>query len=69
MNLLDVISSSGLIDDDDYTNVTKQNQTKLEILSRRKRYVVFPVGSSFSCAVCTTVGIYGNPQYSMFRYF
>jgi len=40
------------------------NQT---VLSRQKRYLVFPTGSSFSVAVCMTIGVYGNPQYSMFR--
>lgn len=38
------------------------------VLSRRKRYLVFPTGSSISIAVCMTVGIYGNPQYSMIRW-
>lgn len=37
------------------------------VLSRRKRYLVFPTGSSMSAAVCMTIGIHGNPQYSMFR--
>ncbi|CAG9565946.1 unnamed protein product [Danaus chrysippus] len=31
------------------------------ILSRRKRYVAFPEGSSFSCAGCMTVGVIGQP--------
>ncbi|XP_045538866.1 uncharacterized protein LOC106711490 [Papilio machaon] len=30
-------------------------------LSRRKRYVSFPEGSSFSCAACMTVGLIGQP--------
>ncbi|XP_053671766.1 uncharacterized protein LOC128721977 [Anopheles nili] len=33
------------------------------VLSRRKRFVVFPEGSSFSVAVCMTIGLYGNPNY------
>ncbi|XP_022824758.1 uncharacterized protein LOC111355215 [Spodoptera litura] len=32
-----------------------------KILSRRKRYVAFPEGSSFSCAGCVTVGLIGQP--------
>ncbi|XP_065091183.1 uncharacterized protein LOC135712143 [Ochlerotatus camptorhynchus] len=47
-----------LVDDSSTTNV----------LSRRKRYVVFPEGSSFSVAVCMTIGVYGNPNYSMFSW-
>jgi hypothetical protein len=39
-----------------------------KILSRKKRYLIFPQGSSFSVAVCSTIGIYGNPQFSIFRY-
>lgn len=39
-----------------------------KVLSRRKRFVVFPVGSSFSVAVCMTVGVYGNPQFSLFSW-
>ncbi|XP_058455156.1 uncharacterized protein LOC131432713 [Malaya genurostris] len=38
------------------------------ILSRKKRYVVFPEGSSFSVAVCMTIGMYGNPNYQMFSW-
>ena len=33
-----------------------QNHVESKILSRRKRFVVFPIGSSFSVAVCMTVG-------------
>jgi hypothetical protein len=47
--------------------VEKENVANEKVLSRQKRYLVFPTGSSFSVAVCMTVGIYGNPQYSMFR--
>lgn len=35
-----------------------------KILSRKKRYLVFPSGSSFSVATCFTIGIYGNPNYA-----
>ncbi|XP_052890091.1 uncharacterized protein LOC128298378 [Anopheles moucheti] len=34
-----------------------------KVLSRRKRFIVFPEGSSFSVAVCMTIGLYGNPNY------
>ncbi|XP_055716470.1 uncharacterized protein LOC129810177 [Phlebotomus papatasi] len=33
-----------------------------KILSRSKRYLVFPEGSSFSAATCFTIGIIGNPS-------
>lgn len=39
-----------------------------KVLSRRKRFVIFPTGSSFSTAVCMTVGVYGNPQFSIFSW-
>ncbi|XP_026326174.1 uncharacterized protein LOC113234868 [Hyposmocoma kahamanoa] len=32
-----------------------------KILSRKKRYITFPEGSSFSCAGCMTVGLIGQP--------
>lgn len=46
------------------------NQTKAEekVLSRRKRFLIFPTGSSFSVAVCMTVGVYGNPQFSIWSW-
>lgn len=44
-----------------------QVESNEKILSRRKRYLIFPTGSSFSVAVCMTVGIYGNPQFSFIR--
>ncbi|XP_017491087.1 PREDICTED: uncharacterized protein LOC108379260 [Rhagoletis zephyria] len=34
-----------------------------QILSRHKRFLAFPLGSSFSCAVCLTTGVVGNPNY------
>uniref|UniRef100_A0A1I8PMY5 Uncharacterized protein n=1 Tax=Stomoxys calcitrans TaxID=35570 RepID=A0A1I8PMY5_STOCA len=34
-----------------------------EIHSRAKRFIAFPVGSSFSTAVCLTTGVIGNPNY------
>ncbi|KAL0821275.1 hypothetical protein ABMA28_005875 [Loxostege sticticalis] len=34
---------------------------KSKVLSRRRRYVTFPEGSSFSCAGCMTVGLIGQP--------
>ncbi|XP_028032472.1 uncharacterized protein LOC114244769 [Bombyx mandarina] len=33
-----------------------------KVLSRRKRYIAFPEGSSFSCAGCMTVGVIGQPS-------
>lgn len=35
-----------------------------QILVRRRRYVLFPEGSSFSCAVCMTTGVIGSPDLS-----
>ncbi|XP_028032043.1 uncharacterized protein LOC114244429 [Bombyx mandarina] len=35
--------------------------SKSKLLSRRRRYVAFPEGSSFSCAGCMTVGLIGQP--------
>ncbi|CAH2087615.1 unnamed protein product [Euphydryas editha] len=40
---------------------TERNGNDLKVLSRRKRYVAFPEGSSFSCAGCMTVGLIGQP--------
>ncbi|KAM3960415.1 uncharacterized protein ACR2FA_005513 [Aphomia sociella] len=40
-------------------NVEETGQTR--ILSRKRRYVTFPEGSSFSCAGCMTVGVIGQP--------
>ncbi|KAI8121760.1 hypothetical protein CVS40_7244 [Lucilia cuprina] len=39
-------------------------QKQQRLLSRPKRYLSFPEGSSFSVAVCFTVGIIGNPRYN-----
>lgn len=50
------------------TEITVTNSTSTSSsrkLSRRRRYVVFPEGSSFSVAVCMTIGIYGNPNYQL----
>jgi hypothetical protein len=57
-------NSSLTIDDTDSQQTLKSNE---KILSRKKRYLIFPTGSSFSVAVCSTIGIYGNPQFSIFR--
>ncbi|XP_001648277.2 uncharacterized protein LOC5563976 [Aedes aegypti] len=43
-------------------------ESKSKVLSRRKRYIVFPEGASFSVAVCMTIGMYGNPNYQMFSW-
>ncbi|XP_058826159.1 uncharacterized protein LOC131686056 [Topomyia yanbarensis] len=47
---------------------TEESEPSNRILSRRKRYVVFPEGSSFSVAVCMTIGMIGNPNYQMFSW-
>ncbi|XP_046966946.1 uncharacterized protein LOC124534954 [Vanessa cardui] len=39
----------------------ERNGNDMKVLSRRKRYVAFPEGSSFSCAGCMTVGVIGQP--------
>ncbi|KAG5672413.1 hypothetical protein PVAND_002544 [Polypedilum vanderplanki] len=49
-----------------FTQNNDDNQK--QILSRKKRYLIFPTGSSFSVATCMTIGIYGNPQYSIFSW-
>jgi hypothetical protein len=48
------------------TQIAKVEEQKK--LSRRKRFLIFPTGASFSVAVCMTVGVYGNPQFSMFSW-
>lgn len=45
-----------------------RNKIGSKVLSRRKRFIIFPTGSSFSVAVCMTIGVYGNPQFSMFSW-
>ncbi|XP_049871773.1 uncharacterized protein LOC126370792 [Pectinophora gossypiella] len=43
-------------------SITKEVASeRSKILSRRRRYVTFPEGSSFSCAGCMTVGVIGQP--------
>lgn len=41
---------------------TEVDKTKADakVLSRRKRFLIFPTGSSFSVATCMTVGVYGK---------
>ncbi|XP_037942957.1 uncharacterized protein LOC119675810 [Teleopsis dalmanni] len=41
----------------------KGDENDRRALSRRKRFIGFPQGSSFSCAVCLTTGVLGNPNY------
>lgn len=52
-------------------NSTDESSVELKrddkVLSRRKRYLVFPTGASFSVATCMTIGVYGNPNFSLFR--
>lgn len=47
---------------------TDGKEIESKVLSRRKRFIIFPTGSSFSVAVCMTVGVYGNPQFSLFSW-
>ncbi|CRL05600.1 CLUMA_CG018269, isoform A, partial [Clunio marinus] len=50
---------------DDFIQHRNNNNHTEKVLSRRKRYLIFPEGSSFSVATCMTVGVYGNPQFSI----
>lgn len=45
-----------------------RNKSVAKVLSRKKRFLIFPTGSSFSVAVCMTVGVYGNPQFSIWSW-
>lgn len=45
-----------------------RNKSEAKILSRKKRFLIFPTGSSFSVATCMTVGVYGNPQFSLWSW-
>lgn len=45
-----------------------EKKIESKVLSRRKRFIIFPTGSSFSVAACMTVGVYGNPQFSLFSW-
>lgn len=47
-------------------NCTRNAENQLK--SRRKRYVAFPEGSSFSVAFCATVGFVGNPNFIYFSW-
>lgn len=59
MILIDVsLSTNNNIEVDD-------QEGKSRVLSRRKRFIIFPTGSSFSVAACMTVGMYGNVQFSI----
>jgi hypothetical protein len=54
-----------------FMNISQCANEQLEhekVLSRKKRYLIFPEGSSFSIAVCMTIGVYGNPQFSIFSW-
>lgn len=41
-------------------SILPRNGVKEKVLSRTKRYLIFPTGSSFSVATCSTIGIYGK---------
>uniref|UniRef100_A0A1A9WLP3 Uncharacterized protein n=1 Tax=Glossina brevipalpis TaxID=37001 RepID=A0A1A9WLP3_9MUSC len=47
-------------DDDKAYNVTKEGT----VLTRSKRFISFPLGSSFSTSICMTTGVIGNPNQS-----
>uniref|UniRef100_A0A1A9ZCJ1 Uncharacterized protein n=1 Tax=Glossina pallidipes TaxID=7398 RepID=A0A1A9ZCJ1_GLOPL len=47
-------------DDNKAHNVTN----KETLLSRSKRFISFPLGSSFSTSICMTTGVIGNPNQS-----
>lgn len=49
------------------TNSSQVFQTDV-VLSRKRRFVAFPEGSSFTVAVCHTVGVIGNPNPSYLSY-
>ncbi|XP_055542248.1 uncharacterized protein LOC129727955 [Wyeomyia smithii] len=66
--MLLVARASYLLADSEQTENGRDDHQSSKVLSRRKRYVVFPEGSSFSVAVCMTIGIYGNPNYQMFSW-
>lgn len=55
------LCSTDKIDNDNSNGAQK-------VLSRKKRFMIFPTGASFSVAVCMTVGVYGNPQFSLFSW-
>ncbi|XP_030376305.1 uncharacterized protein LOC115625406 [Scaptodrosophila lebanonensis] len=45
-------------------SVRNSNTTRAvtKVLSRHKRYLAFPEGSSVSAAICLTIGVIGNPN-------
>ncbi|CAD7077438.1 unnamed protein product [Hermetia illucens] len=45
-----------------------ERSTESRILSRKRRYVAFPEGSSFTVAICTTIGVIGNPNVNYLSY-
>ncbi|CAH0399375.1 unnamed protein product [Chilo suppressalis] len=45
-----------------FDNEMEAYNGKPRILSRKRRYVTFPEGSSFSCAGCLTTGVIGQPS-------
>ncbi|KAM7360661.1 uncharacterized protein ACRADG_006751 [Cochliomyia hominivorax] len=55
------MSSNSSLSSSSSSSLLLQHQ---HLRSRRKRYLSFPEGSSFSVAVCFTVGIIGNPRYN-----
>lgn len=64
LNILLIFLMADLVNLSSTVNNLTQLQTSEKVLSRRKRYLIFPTGASFSVAVCMTIGVYGNPQFS-----
>ncbi|KAJ6635899.1 hypothetical protein Bhyg_14485 [Pseudolycoriella hygida] len=59
--------SLGMVNGDkNATTVLAERETKK--LSRHKRYMAFPEGSSLSVAFCATIGYVGNPQFIYFSW-
>ncbi|XP_055918621.1 uncharacterized protein LOC129950723 [Eupeodes corollae] len=58
MIILIIINS---IDCGDY-NQSEINGKSDQILSRKERFIAFPVGSTFTVSTCMTVGVIGNPN-------
>ncbi|XP_055919967.1 uncharacterized protein LOC129951699 [Eupeodes corollae] len=43
------------------TEIWAQKDTSTRILSRKRRFLSFPEGSSFAASICMTIGVIGNP--------
>ncbi|XP_058446009.1 uncharacterized protein LOC131427102 [Malaya genurostris] len=63
---LATVPANTVLTEENFQEMSNSNSSAL--LSRKKRFIVFPLGSSFSVAVCMTVGVYGNPNYNMYSW-